>query len=63
MVPIAIRFDTLGLLKYHWYISMVSGHYDEMVSEYASKNLMKEVDVQVSAVIAKNPNILGDDTV
>ena len=40
--------------------SMVSGHYDEMVSEYASKNLMKEVDVQVSAVIAKNPNILGD---
>ena len=39
---------------------MVSGHYDQMLSEYASKNLMKEVDVQVSAVIAKNPNILGD---
>ena len=31
-----------------------------MVSEYASKNLTKEVDVQVSAIIAKNPNILGD---
>ena len=30
------------------------------LSEYASKNLIKEVDVQVSAVIAKNPNVLGD---
>ena len=40
--------------------TMVSGHYDHMVSEYASKNLIKEVDVQVSAVIAKNPNNLGD---
>ena len=39
---------------------MVSGHYDQMLSEYASKNLMKEIDVQVSVVIAKNPNILGD---
>jgi hypothetical protein len=29
-----------------------------MLSEYASKNLIKEVDIQVSAVIAKNPNIL-----
>jgi len=37
---------------------MVSGHCDYYVSETASKNLMKEVDVQVSAVIAKNPNIL-----
>ena len=37
-----------------------SGHYDDLISEYASKNLIKEVDVQVSAVIAKNPNILGD---
>ena len=39
---------------------MVSGHYDGRVSEYASKNLIKEVDVQVSAVIAKNSNILDD---
>ena len=39
---------------------MVSGHYGSMLSEYASKNLTKEVDVQISAVIAKNPNILGD---
>jgi serine/threonine protein phosphatase PrpC len=31
-----------------------------MVSEYASKNLIKEVDVQVSAVIAENANILID---
>ena len=31
-----------------------------VVSEYASKNLNKEVEVQVSAVIAKNRNILGD---
>jgi hypothetical protein len=31
-----------------------------MLSEYASKNLIKEVDVQVSAVVAKNPNTLGD---
>ena len=36
----------------------VSGHYDDLVSEYASKNLIKEVDVQISAVIAKNPNVL-----
>ena len=40
--------------------AMVSGHYDCLVSEYASKNLIKEVDIQVSAVIVKNPNILGD---
>jgi hypothetical protein len=40
--------------------TMVSGHYDDTVSEYASKNLIKEVDIQVSAVISKNPNILGD---
>jgi hypothetical protein len=40
--------------------TMVSGHYDNFVSEYASKNLIKEVDVQVSAVISKNLNILGD---
>ena len=39
---------------------MVSGHYDDLVSEYASKNLIKEVDVQVSAIIAKNPNILRE---
>ena len=39
---------------------MVPGHYDEMVSECASKNPMKEVDIQVSAVIAKNPNNLGE---
>ena len=39
---------------------MVSGHYDDYVSEHASKNLIKEVDVQVSDLIAKNPNILGD---
>ena len=38
-----------------------SGHYDDLISEYASKNLIKEVDVQVSAVIAKNSNhIFGD---
>ena len=37
-----------------------SGHYDDLISEYASKNLIKEVDIQVSALIAKNPNILGD---
>ena len=35
----------------------VSAHYDDLVSEYASQNLIKEVDVQV---IAKNSNILGD---
>ena len=39
---------------------MVSGHYDDYVSEHASKNLIKEVDVQVSDLISKNPNILGD---
>ena len=39
---------------------MSSGHYDVHVSEHASKNLIKEVDVQVSDLIAKNPNILGD---
>jgi serine/threonine protein phosphatase PrpC len=39
---------------------MASGHYDDLVSEYASKNLIKEVDVQVSAVIAENANILID---
>ena len=37
----------------------VSGHYDDLLSEYASKNLMKEADVQV---IAKNLNILGDSS-
>ena len=41
---------------------MVSGHYDDYVSEHASKNLIKEVDVQVSDLISKNPNILGDTT-
>ena len=46
-----------GLLKYQ---TIDSGHYDHMVSEYASKNLMEEVNVQVSAVISKNPNILGE---
>ena len=40
--------------------TMILGHYGDTVSEYASKNLIKEVDVQVSAVIFKNPNILGD---
>ena len=39
---------------------MVSGHYDGRVAEHASINLMKEVDVQISAVIAKNPSIPGD---
>ena len=39
---------------------MSSGHYDVHVSEHASKNLIKEVDVQVSDLISKNPNILGD---
>ena len=39
---------------------MVSGHYDSSLSAYASKYLIKEVDIQVSAVIAKNLNILGD---
>ena len=39
---------------------MVSGHYDGRVSEHASKNLIKEVDVQISDLIAKNPNTLGD---
>jgi hypothetical protein len=39
---------------------MDSGHYDGRVSEHASKNLIKDVDIQVAAVIAKNPNILGD---
>ena len=41
--------------------NMVSGHYDHMASENASKNLLKEIDAQVSTAIAKNPNIiLGD---
>ena len=44
----------------HQLVTMVSGHYDDLVSEYASKNLIKEVDVQVSAIIAKNPNILRE---
>ena len=39
---------------------MVSGHYDGRVAEHASKNLMKEVDIQISAVIANNSNIPGD---
>ena len=37
-----------------------SGHYDYLTSEYASKYLIKEVDIQVSAVIGKNPKILGE---
>jgi serine/threonine protein phosphatase PrpC len=56
MVRIAIRL-TYRLVEIP---TMVSGHYGETVAEYASKNLIKEVDVQVSAVISKNPNILGD---
>ena len=44
----------------HQLVMMVSGHYDDLVSEYASKKLIKEVDVQVSAIIAKNPNILRE---
>ena len=39
---------------------IISGHYDDYVSEHASKNLIREVDVQVSDLISKNPNILGD---
>ena len=41
----------------HWFaeiLTMDSGHYDDLLSEYASKVLIKEIDVQVSAVIAKN---------
>jgi hypothetical protein len=38
----------------------IPGHYDDMLSEYASKNLMHEVDVNISAVIANNPNTLAD---
>ena len=37
-----------------------SGHYDYLTSEYASKYLIKEVDIQVSAVIGKNPKILPE---
>ena len=55
MVRIAIRSTWLVEI-----LMMVSGHYDDLVSEYASKNLMKEVDVQVTAVIAKNPNNLNE---
>ena len=39
MVRIAIRSTWLVEM-----LMMVSGHYDDLVSEYASKNLMKEVD-------------------
>jgi serine/threonine protein phosphatase PrpC len=56
MVRIAIRL-THRLVEM---LLLVSGHYDDLVSEYASKYLMKEVDVQVSAVIAKNSNTLGE---
>ena len=55
MVRIAIRSTWLVEM-----LMMVSGHYDDLVSEYASKNLMKEVDIQVSTVIAKSPDILGE---
>ena len=48
-------FSNSNLSKYQ---QLVSGHYDDMVSDYASKNLIKEVDIQVSAVIAKNPKSL-----
>ena len=41
-------------------LTMISGHYDDLLSEYASKSLIKEVDVHVSAVIAKNSNIFDD---
>ena len=40
--------------------TLVSGRYDGRVSEYTSRTLIKEFDIQVSAVIAKNPNILDD---
>ncbi|KAF8496902.1 phosphatase 2C-like domain-containing protein [Hysterangium stoloniferum] len=36
------------------------GHYDGMVSEYASKNLMKEVDRRITAVIAEDLTTLYD---
>ncbi|KAF8523957.1 phosphatase 2C-like domain-containing protein [Hysterangium stoloniferum] len=45
---------------YGWIVGVFDGHYDARVSEYASKNLIKEVDVRISAVIAENPNTLGD---
>ena len=56
MVRIAIRLTH----QFAGIPTMVSGHYDDLVSEYASKNLIKEVDIQVSAVISKNANILGE---
>ena len=37
-----------------------SGHYVDLVSYYISKHLIKEVDIQVSAVIDKNPKILRE---
>jgi hypothetical protein len=38
----------------------IPGHYDDMLSQYASKNLIHDVDVNISAVIANHPYILVD---
>jgi pyruvate dehydrogenase phosphatase len=38
------------------------GHYDSYVSDYAARNLMKELDDRISVEIAKNPGTL-DDTI
>jgi hypothetical protein len=38
----------------------IPGHYDDMLSQYASKNLIHDVDANISAVIANHPDILAD---
>ncbi|KAF8520661.1 phosphatase 2C-like domain-containing protein [Hysterangium stoloniferum] len=54
--------DRIAVLRTHygWIVGVFDGHYDDHVSEYASKNLIKEVDVRITAAIAKNENTLCD---
>ncbi|KAF8520576.1 phosphatase 2C-like domain-containing protein [Hysterangium stoloniferum] len=54
--------DRIAVLRTHygWIVGVFDGHYDDHVSEYASKNIIKEVDVRITAAIAKNQNNLYD---
>ncbi|KAF8512593.1 phosphatase 2C-like domain-containing protein [Hysterangium stoloniferum] len=54
--------DRIAVLRTHygWIVGVFDGHYDDHVSEYASKNLIKEVDIRITAEIGKNQNNLGD---
>ncbi|KAF8511671.1 phosphatase 2C-like domain-containing protein [Hysterangium stoloniferum] len=54
--------DRIAVLRTHygWIVGVFDGHYDGRVLEYASKHLIKEVDVRITAAIVKNENTLCD---